>query len=51
MEGRKQVILCDTNILIELYKNNPTIIIELRKIGVKQSELKLDLIQRLTGLG
>ncbi len=45
------MILCDTNILIELYKNNPTIIIELRKIGVKQSELKLDLIQRLTGLG
>ncbi len=36
MEGTKQVILCDTNILIELYKNNPVIISELRKIGSKQ---------------
>ncbi|MEM9273760.1 MAG: type II toxin-antitoxin system VapC family toxin [Cyanobacteria bacterium P01_F01_bin.143] len=30
------MILCDTNILIELYKNNPIIISELRKIGSKQ---------------
>lgn len=36
MEGTKIVILCDTNILIELYKNNPIIISELRKIGSKQ---------------
>ena len=36
MEGTKAVILCDTNILIELYKNNPVIISELRKIGSKQ---------------
>ena len=36
MEGTKAVILCDTDILIELYKNNPVIISELRKIGSKQ---------------
>ena len=36
MEETKAVILCDTNILIELYKNNPVIISELRKIGSKQ---------------
>ncbi len=36
MEGTKQVMLCDTNILIELYKNNPAIISKLRKIGSKQ---------------
>ena len=36
MEGTKTVILCDTDILIELYKNNPVIISELRKIGSKQ---------------
>ena len=30
------MILCDTDILIELYKNNPVIISELRKIGSKQ---------------
>ncbi len=30
------MILCDTNIIIELYKNNPPIISELRKIGAKQ---------------
>ncbi len=29
----KNVIICDTNILIELYKNNQTIISNLRKIG------------------
>lgn len=30
------MILCDTNILIEFYKNNPSIIQELRKIGQNQ---------------
>lgn len=30
------MILCDTNILIELYKDNASIIEELRKIGSKQ---------------
>ncbi len=29
----KNVIICDTNILIELYKNNQTIISNLRNIG------------------
>jgi tRNA(fMet)-specific endonuclease VapC len=28
------MILCDTNILIEFYKNNEQIIVELRQIGV-----------------
>lgn len=28
------MILCDTNILIEFYKNNSTIVTELRLIGV-----------------
>lgn len=27
------MILCDTNILIEFYKNNPQIAAELRQIG------------------
>lgn len=30
------MILCDTNILIEFYKNNPLIVQELRKIGQNQ---------------
>jgi tRNA(fMet)-specific endonuclease VapC len=30
------MILCDTNILIEFYKNNPIIISQLRSIGLKQ---------------
>ncbi|WP_442937514.1 PIN domain-containing protein [Nostoc sp.] len=30
------MILCDTNILIEFYKNNTTIIQELRQIGINQ---------------
>lgn len=30
------MILCDTNILIELYKNNFVVIAELRKIGSKK---------------
>ena len=29
----KSIILCDTNILIELYKNNQTIISNLHEIG------------------
>jgi predicted nucleic acid-binding protein len=29
----KRLILCDTNILIELYKNNHTIVSKLKKIG------------------
>ncbi len=31
----KQIVLCDTNILIEFYKNNTTIIKELQTIGVR----------------
>jgi hypothetical protein len=34
MARRKAMILCDTNILIEFYKNNPATINELRQIGV-----------------
>ena len=30
------MILCDTNILIEFYKNNPQIVQELRHIGPSQ---------------
>jgi len=30
------MILCDTNILIEFYKNNPNIIAELRNIGLNE---------------
>jgi len=30
------MILCDTNILIKLYKNNPQIVQELRHIGPSQ---------------
>jgi tRNA(fMet)-specific endonuclease VapC len=30
------MILCDTNILIEFYKNNPIIISQLRSIGLNQ---------------
>jgi predicted nucleic acid-binding protein len=30
------MILCDTNILIEFYKNNPQIVQELRQIGPRQ---------------
>jgi len=31
----KNIILCDTNILIEFYKNNQNIIAQLNKIGAK----------------
>lgn len=30
------MILCDTNILIEFYKNNSTVVNELRQIGINQ---------------
>jgi predicted nucleic acid-binding protein len=30
------MILCDTNILIEFYKNNPQITQELRQLGLNQ---------------
>lgn len=30
------MILCDTNILIEFYKNNSKVIYELRRIGINQ---------------
>jgi tRNA(fMet)-specific endonuclease VapC len=36
MAGRKIMILCDTNILIEFYKNNPIIVNELRQIGLER---------------
>lgn len=38
------MILCDTNILIEFYKNNPQIVPELRQIG--QSQLAVSPITR-----
>jgi predicted nucleic acid-binding protein len=36
------MILCDTNILIEFYKNNPQIVQELRHIG--QSQLAISVV-------
>ena len=33
--ARSNMIICDTNILIEFYKNNPTITQSLRRIGAK----------------
>ncbi len=36
MKTRNEMILCDTNILIEFYKNNSQIISELRYIGLNQ---------------
>jgi len=35
------MILCDTNILIELYKNNPQVIAELNQIGVKKLAISI----------
>ncbi|KOR38580.1 MULTISPECIES: type II toxin-antitoxin system VapC family toxin [Planktothricoides] len=35
------MILCDTNILVELYKNNPTVINEMRKIGMNQIAISI----------
>lgn len=37
-----KLILCDTNILIEFYKNNPSIIAELKKIG--QSNIAISIV-------
>ena len=37
----KSIILCDTNILIEFYKNNQNIIAELEKIGSKNIALSV----------
>ena len=31
--GQKQIILCDTDVIIELYRNDPEIISELKSIG------------------
>jgi tRNA(fMet)-specific endonuclease VapC len=36
------MVLCDTNILIEFYKNNPQIVQELRQIG--QNQLAISVI-------
>ena len=30
---QKQIVLCDTNIIIEFYKNNKSVLSQLRKIG------------------
>ncbi len=35
------MILCDTNILIEFYKNNPRVINELQKIGINQLAISI----------
>lgn len=35
------MILCDTNILIEFYKNNLVIVNELRKIGVEKISISI----------
>jgi tRNA(fMet)-specific endonuclease VapC len=35
------MILCDTNILIEFYKNNTAIIQELRQIGIHQLAIRM----------
>jgi len=37
----KSIIICDTNILIEFYKNNQSIITELEKIGSKNIALSV----------
>jgi tRNA(fMet)-specific endonuclease VapC len=31
--GEEKIILCDTDVIIEFYRNNPDIISELKKIG------------------
>jgi tRNA(fMet)-specific endonuclease VapC len=41
MERKQAMILCDTNILIEFYKNNPAIVSELRKIGVEKISISI----------
>jgi tRNA(fMet)-specific endonuclease VapC len=35
------MILCDTNILIEFYKNNSTVVNELRQIGINQLAISI----------
>ncbi len=35
------MILCDTNILVEFYKNNPRVINELQKIGINQLAISI----------
>ena len=35
------MILCNTNVLIEFYKNNPTVIDEMRNIGVDQLAISI----------
>jgi predicted nucleic acid-binding protein len=44
MGQRKSMILCDTNILIEFYKNNNAILQELRQIG--SNNLTISVITR-----
>jgi tRNA(fMet)-specific endonuclease VapC len=41
MERRKTMILCDTNILIEFYKNNPKIVNKLRQIGAERLAISI----------
>jgi tRNA(fMet)-specific endonuclease VapC len=31
--GQKKIVLCDTDVIIEFYRNNPDIIAKLKKIG------------------
>jgi len=31
--GQNKIVLCDTDVIIEFYRNNPEIISELKKIG------------------
>ena len=35
------MILCDTNILVEFYKNNPRVINELQQIGINQLAISI----------
>ncbi len=35
------MILCDTNILVEFYKNNPRVINELQRIGINQLAISI----------
>jgi rRNA-processing protein FCF1 len=37
--GQETFVLCDTDVIIEFYRNNPTIISELKKIGQQMSLL------------
>jgi len=31
--GQEKIVLCDTDVIIEFYRNNPEIITKLKKIG------------------